>query len=128
MTQTLELSEIQATALRHRPMPYYGAYVFMSINDPEHTPTLLSRLIPKITTSAEWQKPVDESWLNIVFTYTGLARPRLPQAILDGFPQEFRVPMSERKQYLGDIGESDPANWDCPFGRSELHTEFLQSQ
>jgi hypothetical protein len=74
MMQTLELSEIQATALRHRPMPYYGAYVFMRINDPEHAPTLLSRLIPKITTSAEWQKPVDESWLNIVFTYTGLAR------------------------------------------------------
>jgi hypothetical protein len=70
MTQTLELSDIQATALRHRPMPYCGAYVFLRINDPEHARTLLSRLIPKITTSAEWQKPVDESWINLVFTHS----------------------------------------------------------
>jgi Dyp-type peroxidase family len=125
MTQTLELSEIQATAIRHRPMPYCGAYVFMRIDDPEHARTLLSRLIPKITTSAEWQKPIDESWLNIVFTYRGLERLGLPQVILDGFPQEFRVPMSERKQYLGDIGESDPVNWDHPFGSSDLHAALM---
>src|ERR1700683_4032026 len=125
MTQTLELSEIQATAIRHRPMPYCGAYVFMRINNPEHARILLSRLIPKITTSAEWQKPIDESWLNIVFTYRGLGGPGASQGILDGFPQEFRVPMSERKQYLGDIGESDPLNWDHPFGSSDSHAALM---
>jgi Dyp-type peroxidase family len=125
MTQTLELSDIQATALRHRPMPYCGAYVFLRINDPEHARTLLSRLIPKITTSAEWQKPVDESWINIVFTHRGLAQLGLPPSILDGFPQEFRIGMAERKEYLGDIGESDPANWDHPFGSSDLHTALM---
>jgi len=125
MTQTLELSEIQATAIRHRPMPYCGAYVFMRIDDPEHARTLLSRLIPRITTSAEWQKPIDESWLNIVFTHGGLAQLGLPQVILEGFPLEFRVPMSERKEYLGDIGDSDPSNWDYPFGSSDLHTALM---
>ncbi len=125
MAQTLDLSDIQATALRRRPMPYCGAYVFLRINDPEHARTLLSRLIPKITTSAEWQKPVDESWINIVFTHRGLAQLGLAPAILDGFPQEFRIGMAERKEYLGDIGQSDPANWDHPFGSSDLHTALM---
>jgi hypothetical protein len=39
MTQIPELSEIQATALRHRPMPYCGAFVFMRINDGARTDT-----------------------------------------------------------------------------------------
>src|ERR1700719_2686398 len=125
MTQILDLADIQATVLRNRPMPYCGAYVFMRIDDPGHARTLLDRLIPKITTSADWQKPVDHAWINIVFTHAGLARLGLPQEILDGFPLEFRVPMAMRKEYLGDTGESDPAHWDYPFGSTELHAALM---
>jgi deferrochelatase/peroxidase EfeB len=122
---TLELADIQATVLRNRPMPYCGAYVFMRIDDPQHARTLLSRLIPKVTTSADWKKPVDHAWINIVFTHSGLARLGVPREILDGFPLEFRVPMANRTEYLGDTGESDPANWDQPFGSTELHTSLM---
>jgi deferrochelatase/peroxidase EfeB len=125
MTQTLDLADIQATVLRNRPMPYCGAYVFMRIDAPEHARTLLRRLIPKITTSADWQKPFDHAWINIVFTHSGLTRFGLPPQILDGFPLEFRVPMAKRKEFLGDIGESDPAHWDYPFGSEQLHTALM---
>src|SRR6202521_3129167 len=125
MTQTLDLADIQATVLRNRPMPYCGAYVFMRIDDPGHARTLVNRLIPKITTSADWQKPVDHAWINIVLTHAGLARLDLPREILDGFPLEFRVPMAARKEFLGDIGESDPSHWDYPFGSQDLHAALM---
>jgi deferrochelatase/peroxidase EfeB len=125
MMQTLDLADIQATVLRNRPMPYCGAYVFMRIDDPEHARTLLERLIPKITTSADWQKPADHAWINIVFTHQGLARLGVPQEILDGFPLEFRCPMATRNEFLGDTGESDPAHWDYPFGSPDLHTALI---
>jgi Dyp-type peroxidase family protein len=102
MTEGLNLADIQATVLRNRPMPYWGAYVFMKITDPAQARELLSRLIPKITTSADWQEPIDQSWINIVFTHEGLARLGVPVDILDGFPEEFRIPMAKRNVYLGD--------------------------
>jgi deferrochelatase/peroxidase EfeB len=125
MMQILDLADIQATVLRNRPMPYCGAYVFMRIDDPGHARTLVNRLIPKITTSADWQKPVDHAWINIVLTHAGLARLDLPREILDGFPLEFRVPMAARKEFLGDIGESDPSHWDYPFGSQDLHAALM---
>jgi Dyp-type peroxidase family len=122
MTQGLNLADIQATVLRNRPMPYWGAYVFMKITDPAQARELLSRLIPKITTSADWQEPSDQSWINIVFTHVGLAHLGVPADILDQFPEEFRVPMAKRNVYLGDVRESDPLRWDYPFGTPDLHT------
>jgi hypothetical protein len=80
-------------------------------------------LIPKITTSADWQKPVDHAWINIVFAHAGLGR--LGLQILYGFPLEFRVPMAKREQYLGDAGESDPLHWDYPFGTADLHAALI---
>jgi deferrochelatase/peroxidase EfeB len=125
MMQRLDLADIQATVLRNRPMPYWGAYVFMRIEDADHARALLDRLIPKITTSADWQSPIDHAWINIVLTHGGLARLGVPQEILDGFPLEFRVPMAARKEFLGDTGESDPARWDYPFGSQDLHAALM---
>jgi deferrochelatase/peroxidase EfeB len=125
MPQCLDLADIQATVLRSRPMPYCGAYVFLQISDSDNARALLTRIIPKITTSADWQKPVDHAWINIVFTYPGLVRLGVPSGILEGFPLEFRMPMAKRKEYLGDTGESDPRNWDYPFGSPDLHVALM---
>jgi deferrochelatase/peroxidase EfeB len=121
-TEGLNLADIQATVLRNRPMPYRGAYVFTRITDSAHARELLSPLISKITTSADWQEPSDQSWINIVFTHVGLAHLGVPADILDRFPEEFRVPMAKRNIYLGDVRDSDPSRWDYPFGNPDLHT------
>jgi deferrochelatase/peroxidase EfeB len=107
------------------PGPYCGAYIFMRVDDTRHARALLARVLPKITTSADWQKPVDHAWINIVFTHSGLTRFGVPREILDGFPLEFRVPMASRKEYLGDTGESDPTHWDHPWGSPELHVALM---
>ncbi|WP_306215766.1 Dyp-type peroxidase [Actinoplanes sp. RD1] len=110
----LELDQIQGTVLRDRPLPYVGTYLLYEINDAVQARTMLDRLIPHVTTASGWQKPDSGAWLNVVFTHDGLRRIGLPRDILDGFPREFREPMRERKELLGDVGDSDPAYWDLP--------------
>jgi hypothetical protein len=73
-----------------------------------------------------WVHPArDRTAAQVPITHAGLKRIGLPREILDGFPLEFRVAMSERKEFLGDTGESDPAHWDYPFGSTELHTALM---
>ena len=116
MAQVLELDQIQGTVLRNRPLPYVGAYLMFRIDDAGHARTLLSELLPHVTSAADWQSPVDAAWINVVFTHEGLARIGVARDILDGFPREFREPMSTRSVFLGDVGESDPRHWDMPDG------------
>jgi Dyp-type peroxidase family len=120
MEQVLELADIQGTVLRNRPMPYVGVYLLFRIDHAEHARMLLNRIIPHITSAADWQKPVDGAWINIVFTHQGLKNFGLPSHILAGFPSEFRIRMKERKESLGDLGESDPENWDMPAGKENF--------
>ncbi|MGA9673084.1 MAG: peroxidase [Terracidiphilus sp.] len=114
MSQILELGDIQGTVLRNRPMPYVGAYLLFRIDVPAQAFALLARITPRITSAADWQAPADKAWINIVFTHDGLRRLGLPVAMLDEFPLEFRSRMRHRKDFLGDTGESDPAQWDLP--------------
>ncbi len=112
MEQVLELADIQGTVLRNRPMPYVGTYLLFRVDDREQARMLLRRILPHITSALSWQAPADGAWINLVFTHQGLQKLGLPNEILQGFPLEFRVSMRERKEALGDVGESDPANWD----------------
>ncbi|MEU6139483.1 peroxidase [Streptomyces sp. NPDC047081] len=113
-TGALDLDQIQGTILRERPMPYVGAYLLYEVGDAAQGRTMLSRLLPYVTTAAGWEHPTEDAWLNVVLTHEGLAGIGVPQDILDGFPREFREPMRTRNEFLGDIGESDPAHWDLP--------------
>jgi Dyp-type peroxidase family len=124
MVSSLELDQIQGTVLRNRPMPYVGAYLLFRLDDPDQARTLLCRLVPHVTSAANWQNPEDQGWLNVVFTHDGLRQLGVGDATLDGFPREFRVPMRHRNTFLGDIGESDPVHWDMPEGGS-FHVGLL---
>ncbi|MFT3794850.1 Dyp-type peroxidase [Flavobacterium sp.] len=117
----LELENIQGTVLRNRPMPYFGSYLVFSIEDPKSAYALIERLIPHITSAADWNAPAENAWINIVFTHEGLKRLCLPKEILDGFPIEFKQGMAARKSFLGDLGPSDPENWNLPHGGTGFH-------
>ena len=121
----LELHDIQGTVLNNRPMPYFGSYVAFRINDAEQARTMLRRLIPHIASAADWAAPKDNAWLNVAFTWEGLRRLGLSQEILDGFPIEFRQGMAARAAFLGDVGRSDPSNWNFPHGNSGFHAGLL---
>jgi Dyp-type peroxidase family len=50
--------------------------------------------------------------MNIGFTWDGLRALGLPTETLRGMPEEFIDGMASRRSILGDIGRSDPCNWD----------------
>jgi hypothetical protein len=73
-------------------------------------------LIPNITAAADWERPAENAWINVVFSGEGLRRLGLDQSVLAGFPPEFLQGMAARKASLGDLGHSDPLQWDLPHG------------
>ncbi|UAL10186.1 Dyp-type peroxidase [Caulobacter segnis] len=121
MTVELELADIQGTVLRNRPMPYFGAYLLFRVDEPVAARALLRRLIPHITSAANWDAPAESAWINVVFTCEGLRRLQVPEPMIDGFPVEFRQGMAARSAFLGDVGQSDPAHWDMPHGGQGFH-------
>lgn len=121
MTVQLELDDIQGTVLRNRPMPYVGAYLLFRVDDAIEGRTLIRRLLPHVTSAADWANPADDAWINVVFACEGLRRLGVSEDILAGFPIEFRQGMAARNVFLGDVGASDPAHWDMPHAGTGLH-------
>src|SRR6476661_10113841 len=85
---TLELHEIQATVLRHRPAPYFGTHVLLRIDDARAGRELLRRLIPHVGSAANWWSAADP-WLSVAVSFAGLAALRVPRPSLESFPEAF---------------------------------------
>ena len=117
----LEMSDIQATALRPRPKPYCGEYVILRIGNAEQGREMLRRILPHVAPADEWWVPSLPGWLGIAFTFEGLKALGVPQASLDSFPIEFRQGMAARAESLHDFGANAPANWEYPFGTPNAH-------
>jgi Dyp-type peroxidase family len=120
-TPTLEVSDIQATVLRPRPSPYKGEYFIVRIDDAAQGREMLRRLIPHVAPADDWWAPTLPGWLAVAFTFAGLKALGVPQTSLDSFPQEFREGMAARASILNDVGNNAPANWEYPFGTSDMH-------
>ena len=116
----LQLDDIQAPVLRHRPPNYKGAYLLYRVDRVEDAKASLRRVLPHVTSAAGWDAPVPFT-LNIVFTWHGLRALGVPDDELDSFPDEFRAGMAARKHILGDIGASDPELWAAPLGTDQVH-------
>ncbi len=115
MALTLDFADIQGTVLRSRPMPYFGSYLMFTIHDASAVRVLLKRLVPHITSAADWGSPAENAWINVVFSYAGL-RKLVGDRPLAGFPREFQQGMAARGAYLGDVGINAPEHWDLPHG------------
>jgi len=117
---TLELDDIQATALRYRPEPYYGTHVMLHVDDPRAGRKLLRDLAPHVDSAADWWK-ASKPWIAVAITYAGLVALGVPEDSLRSFPEAFRVGMAARSEALLDRGVDDPKNWDRPFGGGLIH-------
>ena len=120
-TAALEFDDIQGPVLLPRPLPYFGAYFIVRIDDPAQGRQMLGRLAPKVTSAAAWHSVADTGSMNVALTFQGLKALGVPQASLDGFSPEFQQGMAARAALLGDVGESAPANWEKPFGTPDVH-------
>ena len=117
----LELGDIQASILRPRPSPYKGEYIGLKITDASQGCEMLQRLLPHVAPADDWWKPTLPAWLGIAFTFAGLKALGLSEASLNSFPSEFREGMASRASILNDVGSNAPADWEKPFGTSDLH-------
>lgn len=117
---TLELDDIQATALRYRPEPYYGTHVMLHVDDPGAGRRLLRDLAPHIDSAAGWWQ-TSEPWIAVAVTYAGLVALEVPEDSLASFPETFRVGMAGRADVLLDNGINAPEHWDRPFGSGQIH-------
>src|ERR1700755_2371991 len=90
---TLDLHEIQATVLRPRPAPYYGAHVLFRIEDARAGREFIRRLAPHIASATNWWSAAT-AWLELGITYAGLEALALPKESLESFPEAFRVGMA----------------------------------
>jgi len=117
---SVELHDIQATILRYRPEPYYGTHVLLHIENAGCGRELLQRLVPHISSAADWWKAKD-AWTAVTISYPGLVALGVPGESLRSFPEAFRLGMAARAEWLHDRGANDPKNWDPPFGSGQIH-------
>src|SRR5262249_39581647 len=120
MHPMLDLHEIQATVLRQRPAPYFGAHVLLRIDAAKAGREFLRRLTPYGDSAAGWRN-VTNAWIAAGISYAGLEALGLPQASLQSFPEAFREGMAARAPHLRDEGVNDPKNWDPSFGNGQVH-------
>src|SRR4051794_22604618 len=117
----LELDDIQSGALRERPSPYVGTYLFFRIVDRQDGREMLRRLQNVVDSGRSSSMPADEAWVTAAFTYYGLAALGVPPDSLASFAPEFQQGLAARAEQLGDVGESSPVNWEKPLGSPEVH-------
>ncbi|MEU7908914.1 Dyp-type peroxidase [Actinoplanes sp. NPDC049118] len=117
----IEIDDIQSGALRPRPVPYEGRFMFLRVDDRHAGRTLLRRLLPVVGGGLADPDPSRDAWVSVAFTYSGLRALGVPQESLDSFSEPFREGMAARADRIGDVGESAPANWEPPFGTGDVH-------
>jgi Dyp-type peroxidase family len=117
---SLELGDIQAAALMPRPHPYAGAYLALRIDDRHAGRELLRRLIPLLDPVASFDpgRPVS---LGVGLSFAGLEAVGVPAESLATFPPEFQQGMAARADYISDVGENAPENWEAPLGSKDVH-------
>ena len=125
MTTQLELDDIQSGVLRPRPTPYAATYIALRIDDRKAGRELLRRVSEVVTSAANPNSPLADTWVSVALTYQGLRALGVPQESLDSFAWEFRQGMAARHKDLGDTGESHPEKWEQPLGSSDLHVVLV---
>src|SRR4030095_14103313 len=66
----LDPHEIQATVLRHRPAPYFGAHVLLRVDDARAGRELLRRLMPHVDSAESWWNAANPS-IFVGISYAG---------------------------------------------------------
>ena len=124
-TTQLELDDIQSGVLRPRPTPYVATYMAFRIDDRTAGRDLMRRVSQVVTSAANPDSPLADTWVSVALTYQGLKALGVPQELLDSFSWEFRQGMAARYKDLGDTGESHPDKWEQPLGTSDLHVVLV---
>jgi Dyp-type peroxidase family len=124
-TTELELDDIQSGVLRPRPTPYVATYIAFRIDDRKAGRELMHRVSQVVTSAANPNSPLADTWVSVALTCKGLEALGVPRESLETFSWEFRQGMAARAKELGDAGESAPENWEQPLGSSDMHVVLV---
>src|SRR5687768_11498701 len=117
----LELDDIQSGVLRPRPTPYVATYIALRIDERQAGRALMQRISNAVTSAANPESPLADTWVSVALTYQGLKALGVPEESLSSLSWEFRQGMAARAQDLGDVGTSAPQNWEKPLGSPDVH-------
>jgi Dyp-type peroxidase family len=120
-TNTLELDDIQSGVLRPRPSPFAATYVGLRIDDRAAGRELLRKIANVVSSAADPQSPIADTWVSVALTCNGMRALGVPQSAIDSMAWEFRQGMTARAKELGDVGESAPETWEPVFQTADLH-------
>jgi Dyp-type peroxidase family len=124
-TTELELDDIQSGVLRPRPTPYVATYIAFRIDDRKAGRELMHRASQVVTSAANPNSPLADTWVSVALTCKGLEALGVPRECLESFSWEFCQGMAARAKELGDVGENAPENWEEPLGSSDLHVVLV---
>ena len=124
-TTQLELDDIQSGVLRPRPTPYVATYIAFRIDDRKAGRELIHRASQVVTSAANPNSPLADTWVSVALTCKGLEALGVPRESIESLSWEFRQGMAARAKELGDVGESAPENWEKPLGSSDLHVVLV---
>jgi Dyp-type peroxidase family len=104
----IELADLQGGIVRgYGPRFGVARHLLARVRDPDAARRLLAALADPVTTAEEWEGGRPLTTLNVALSFRALQALRVPAAILDGFPPEFRAGMAARADRLAD----DPQGW-----------------
>lgn len=121
----LELDDIQSGVLRPRPSPFAATYIALRIDDRKAGRELMSKVAKVVSSAANPDSPLADTWVSIALTYNGLKALGVPQESLESLAWEFQQGMASRAGDLGDHGESSPENWEEPFRTTDVHVVLV---
>src|SRR5258706_15005941 len=118
----LDFSDIQGNILRGYRSFHTARFLYFHIGKPEAGRQFIAALLDgeTIVTPAQWPKRPKVA-TNIGLSIGGLKALGLETETLASFPPEFQQGMRKRASMLGDFGESDPASWDAPWRKGDVH-------
>jgi Dyp-type peroxidase family len=104
----IERADLQGGVVRGYGQRFGVArHLFARVRDPDAARAFLADLAEPVTTAQDWEERPPTT-LNVALSFRALEALRMPAAVLDGFPEEFRVGMAARADRLAD----DPDTWE----------------
>lgn len=117
----IDLAEIQGELLSPRPWDYEATYIGLRIDDVALGRAFIASRLATVPSVADLAADPARPSATVGFTWNGLKALGVPDATLASFPAPFQQGMAARAARIGDTGASDPASWDAPFARDEIH-------
>ncbi|MEU8689523.1 hypothetical protein [Streptomyces sp. NPDC048665] len=85
----VEIDDVQSGALRPRPVPYEGKFIFLRVDDRHAGRALLRRLRPVTAGGLPDVDPSQDAWVAVAFTYEGLRALGVPRSRWTAFRGRF---------------------------------------